>query len=212
MGRSPLLTWEQGGELAGRTGSSAIRQGRGADGREPSSLPVRPRLSISVLHSAVASQLVPRGTWRHLVSASTGAGTAEGCGRFSSTPVGPDARLQSVTGGATPEWEEPDAKSRCKRLAYTYIHAPLLGSLTFLTSGCYAVIYGSGFTGRRVQVLALRRLAGVLGRGELALVPLDWPRPARRVHAAPRAAAELQPPHVAHHGGGVESLLMREKQ
>lgn len=90
------------------------RQGRGLDGGEPSSAPVAPhRASPSLLHSAVASQLVPRGTWRHLVSVSTGAGTAEGCGRFSSTPVGPgaeaaDARLQSETGGATAEWEEPD--------------------------------------------------------------------------------------------------------
>lgn len=70
-----------------------------------------PRLSTSVLHSAVASQLVPRGTWRHLVSVSTGAGTADGCGRFSSVPLGvdeaADARLQGVTGAVTPEWEEP---------------------------------------------------------------------------------------------------------
>lgn len=116
MGRSPLLSQEQGGELAGRTGSWAIEEptGRGPGGVEPSSSPVRPRLS-PLLHSAVASQLVPRGTWRHLVSASTGAGPAEGCGRFSSTPVGldeevADARLQSVTGAATPEWEEPEEK------------------------------------------------------------------------------------------------------
>lgn len=62
---------------------------------------------VSLLHSAVASQLVPRGTWRHLVSVRTGAGTAEGCGRFSSVPVAgeeaADARLQGVTGPVTPE-------------------------------------------------------------------------------------------------------------
>lgn len=73
-----------------------------------------PRLSTSVLHSAVASQLVPRGTWRHLVSVSTGAGTADGCGRFSSVPLGvdeaADARLQGVTAAVTPEWEEPSER------------------------------------------------------------------------------------------------------
>lgn len=90
--------------------------GRGPDGVEPSA-PPRPsgHASPPLLHSAVASQLVPRGTWRHLVSVSTGAGTAEGCGRLSSTPLGlgeevADARLQSVTGGAAPEWEEPEEK------------------------------------------------------------------------------------------------------
>lgn len=66
--------------------------------------------SVSLPHSAVASQLVPRGTWRHLVSVSTGAGTAEGCGLFSSAPApgeeAADARLQGVTGPVTPEREE----------------------------------------------------------------------------------------------------------
>lgn len=88
-------------------------------------------------------------------------------------------------------------------------------SLTFLTSSCYIVIYGSGFTGRHVQVLAGRRPAGVWGRGRLVVVPLRWPGlawPVGSVHAAPHAAAELQPPHVADHGGGVERLLMRENE
>lgn len=57
------------------------------------------------VYSAVASQLVPRGTWRHLVSCRTGAGTAEGCGRLSSVPaegaVAVEARLQGVTGAGT---------------------------------------------------------------------------------------------------------------
>jgi len=54
-------------------------------------------------HSAVASQLVPRWTWRHLVSVSTGAGAAEGCGgRLSSAPAA-DARLQGVIDAFTPE-------------------------------------------------------------------------------------------------------------
>lgn len=64
--------------------------------------PIALSLSLSFSHSAVASQLVPRGTWRHLVSVSTGA-TVEGCGRLSSAPVAAeeaaDARLQGVTGG-----------------------------------------------------------------------------------------------------------------
>lgn len=69
----------------------------------------------------MASQLVPRGTWRHLVSVSTGAGTAEGCGRFSSAPgageEAADARLQGVTGAVTPE-------GRVSRLAAytTFLH------------------------------------------------------------------------------------------
>lgn len=71
-----------------------------------------PSLSVSLPHSAVASQLVPRGTWRHLVSVSTGAGTAEGCGRFSSAPVAgeeaADARLQGVAGAVTPEREQSE--------------------------------------------------------------------------------------------------------
>lgn len=79
--------------------------------------PPPPRLSTSVLHSAVASQLVPRGTWRHLVSVSTGVGPAEGCGRFSSALAGADeaaeARLQGVTGAVTPEWEEPSERFPC---------------------------------------------------------------------------------------------------
>lgn len=53
----------------------------------------------------MASQLVPRWTWRHLVSVRTGAGTAEGCGRVSSVPVAGDeavdARLQGVAGVVT---------------------------------------------------------------------------------------------------------------
>lgn len=69
------------------------------------------RPPVSLPHSAVASQLVPRGTWRHLVSVSTGAGTAEGCGRFSSVPEAgeeaADARLQGVTGAGTPGRNEP---------------------------------------------------------------------------------------------------------
>lgn len=67
-------------------------------------------LTVSLPHSAVASQLVPRGTWRHLVSVSTGAGTTEGCGRLSSVPAAgeeaADARLQGVAGVVTPEREE----------------------------------------------------------------------------------------------------------
>lgn len=69
---------------------------------------------VSLLHSAVASQLVPRGTWRHLVSVRTGAGTTDGCGRFSSVPVAgeeaADARLQAVT-AVTPERREWEAAS-----------------------------------------------------------------------------------------------------
>ncbi len=75
-----------------------------------------PSLSVSLPHSAVASQLVPRGTWRHLVSVRTGAGTAEGCGRFSSAPAAgeaaADARLQGVTGAVTPKRaEQADASA-----------------------------------------------------------------------------------------------------
>ncbi len=86
---------------------NAVRGGRDEEEGDP--LPLQSS-SISLPHSAVASQLVPRGTWRHLVSVSTGAGTAEGCGRFSSAPVAgeeaADARLQGVTGAVTPEREE----------------------------------------------------------------------------------------------------------
>lgn len=214
MGQSPLLSQEQGGELAGGTASQwklgdwTTRRGRSVDGGGGGVLLASPP------HSAVASQLVPRMTWRHLVSVSTGAGTADGCGRFSSAPVGADeaadARLQGVAGVVTPEWEEPSEKG-----PFAVRHAPLLHSLTFLTSSRYIVIYGSGFTRRRVQVLAGRRPAGVWGWGGLVGVPLRRPglaRPAGSLHAAPHAAAELQPPHVAHHGGGVERLLMREKE
>lgn len=74
-----------------------------------------PSLSVALSHSAVASQLVPRGTWRHLVSVSTGAGTVEGCGRFSSAPAvgeeAADARLQGVTGAVTPVEEESADRS-----------------------------------------------------------------------------------------------------
>lgn len=111
---SPLLSREQGGELAGggaHPSGKAVRRGREEEEGASSSPPVvLPSLSVSLPHSAVASQLVPRGTWRHLVSVSTGAGTAEGCGRFSSAPVAgeeaADARLQGVTGAVTPEREE----------------------------------------------------------------------------------------------------------
>lgn len=71
--------------------------------------------SVSPPHSAVASQLVSRGTWRHLVSVSTGAGTAEGCVRLSSAPVAgeetAEARLQDETDAVTPESEETAAGS-----------------------------------------------------------------------------------------------------
>lgn len=57
------------------------------------------------VYSAVASQLVPRGTCRHLVSCKTGAGTAEGCCRLSSVPAegaaAVEARLQGVAGAGT---------------------------------------------------------------------------------------------------------------
>lgn len=91
----------------------AVRRGREEEEGASSSSPVvLPSLSVSLPHSAVASQLVPRGTWRHLVSVSTGAGTAEGCGRFSSAPVAgeeaADARLQGVTGAVTPERKESE--------------------------------------------------------------------------------------------------------
>lgn len=86
--RGPLLPWEQGGELA----EAAARRGRAG------LLPF-PVVVLLPTHRAVASQLVPRGTWRHLVSASTGAGPAEGCGRLSSAS---DARLQGVAGAFTP--------------------------------------------------------------------------------------------------------------
>lgn len=155
--------------------------------------------SSSVLHSAVASQLVPRGTWRHLVSVSTGAGTGSAPGGADEAA---DARLQGVTGAVTPEWEEPSV-----RCGHSVRPALSLRSLTFLPRGCYIVVHRGGFTGRRVQVLA-----GVLGRGRLVAVPLRRPRRVGGVHAAAHAAAELQPPHVADHGGGVERLLMREKE
>lgn len=71
-----------------------------------------PSLPVSRPHSAVASQLVPRGTWRHLVSVSTGAGTAEECGRFSSVPAAgeeaADARLQGVAGVVTHSLREAE--------------------------------------------------------------------------------------------------------
>lgn len=89
-----------------------MRRGRGEEEEGVLFLSFRPpSLSVSLPHSAVASQLVPRGTWRHLVSVSTGAGTAEGCGRFSSAPAAgeeaADARLQGVTGAVTPERGQP---------------------------------------------------------------------------------------------------------
>lgn len=104
MKSSALLRAGQGtGWVALKRRCSEEREGQ-RRGRS-SSFPVVLRFSRT--HSAVASQLVPRGTWRHLVSVSTGAGTAEGCGRFSSTPVvgeeAVDARLQGVTGVVTPE-------------------------------------------------------------------------------------------------------------
>lgn len=56
-------------------------------------------------HNAVASQLVPREIWRHLVSVSTVA-IPEGWGRASSAPVtgedAADARLQGVGGAGAP--------------------------------------------------------------------------------------------------------------
>lgn len=102
------------GNWLGGTHPSENAVSRGRDEEERWGVPL-PLLSssvsfVSLPHSAVASQLVPRGTWRHLVSVSTGAGTAEGCGRFSSAPVAgeeaADARLQGVTGAVTPEREE----------------------------------------------------------------------------------------------------------
>lgn len=110
---------------AGRgTGWGAYPRGskakRGRDKEEGDRLPhwsssISLSFPLSLLHSAVASQLVPRGTWRHLVSVRTGAGTADGCGRFSSVPVAgeeaADARLQGVTGAVTPERREWEAAS-----------------------------------------------------------------------------------------------------
>lgn len=79
-------------------------------------------LGFALPHSAVASQLVPRVTWRHLVSVSTGAGTADGCGRFRSAPVAAeeaaDARLQGVTGVVTPERENAAGKSQLSRIHF----------------------------------------------------------------------------------------------
>lgn len=109
---SPLLSWEQDGELAGggvlwHPRGSTVKRERGPGGEEGCSFSSPVVLCLSPPQSAVASQLVPRGTWRHLVSVSTGAGTAEGCGRFSSVPAAgeeaADARLQGVAGVATPE-------------------------------------------------------------------------------------------------------------
>ena len=67
---------------------------------------------------------------------------------------------------------------------------------------CYVVFCVIGC----VSALALRCLARVLALARLA-------RPGRQVggvHAAPHAAAKLQPPHVPNHGGGIERLLERE--
>ena len=90
---------------------NAVSRGRLWEERGSSSSPFIFQLICSLLHSAVASQLVPRGTWRHLVSVRTGAGTVEGCGRFSSIPVAgeeaADIRLQGVTGSVTPKREDP---------------------------------------------------------------------------------------------------------
>lgn len=97
------IGWGGGAHPSG----NAVRRGREEEEGGILFLSFRPpSLSVSLPHSAVASQLVPRGTWRHLVSVSTGAGTAEGCGRFSSAPAAgeaADARLQGVTGAVTPE-------------------------------------------------------------------------------------------------------------
>lgn len=97
-----------GWAVASKWKCSEEREGRRRRGGSSSSPVVLPSISFSLPHSAVASQLVPRGTWRHLVSVSTGAGTAEGCGRFSSAPAAgeeaADARLQGVT--VTPEREK----------------------------------------------------------------------------------------------------------
>lgn len=61
---------------------------------------------------------------------STGAGTAEGCGRFSSAPAAgeeaADARLQGVTGAVTPEREESADGSA----AYTFYNAVITTSLS----------------------------------------------------------------------------------
>ncbi|TNN35428.1 hypothetical protein EYF80_054405 [Liparis tanakae] len=100
--------------------------------------------------------------------------------------------------------------------------------LTFLAGRRQVVIRRRGFAGGRVGALALRRLADALALAlvlvlalvlalvlvlalalVLALVLARRPLPLRvgAVHAAPHAAAQLQPPHVADHGGGVERLL-----
>lgn len=104
---------EQGGEPAG----GASRRG---DSEEEQAL-LFLFSSVRVwAHSAVASQLVPRWTWRHLVSVRTGAGTAEGCGRVSSVPVAGDeavdARLQGVAGVVTPE----NKRAAVKTFMYTF--------------------------------------------------------------------------------------------
>lgn len=90
--------------------------------------------------------------------------------------------------------------------------------LTVLARSCYVVVCGRGFTGGRVGALALRPLAGVLALSWLVLARLDrllcLARPVRLVggvHAAPHAAAKLQPPHVPNHGGGIERLLERNE-
>lgn len=212
MGQSPLLSLEQAGELAGRGGSSAIGRGHEEEAAVAAAVPlsVGPRPPVRGLHSAVASQLVPRGTWRHLVSVSTWAGTVGGRGLLSSAPAGADeaadARLQGVTGAVTPGWEEPGWEEPQNNQRFPK-RRTRPDSLLFLTRGCDVVVRGGGFTG--VGGVALRRLAGGWGRG---LPPLGRPGRVGGVHAGPRAAAQLQPPHVAHHGGGVERLLRREKE
>lgn len=79
--------------------------GKSSEEREKQSLP--PSLSVSLPHSAVASQLVLRGTWRHLVSVSIGGVTTVGCCWVRSAPAAgeeaADARLQGVTGAAASE-------------------------------------------------------------------------------------------------------------
>lgn len=85
-------------------------------------------------------------------------------------------------------------------------------SLTFFAGGGHVVVYGGVFAAGAVSILALSCV--VLTR--LVLV-LGWPRRLTGpgvggVHAAAHAAAELQPPHVAHHSCGVEGLLQRDQE
>lgn len=112
VGYSPLLSEAGRGTNWGGGGAHlreiALEEWRGRiQSSSSSSSPLVLRLfPVSSPHSAVASQLVLRGTWRHLVSVIIRAGTAGGWGRFCSVPVAGDdaaeARLQGVTGAGTP--------------------------------------------------------------------------------------------------------------